>query len=168
MSHQAQIKWIVTAAISVFLADQISKAIVIATLEPGTPFRSDTFFYFVHYRNTGLIGGSFSKYPFVTYLAPILATAVLFYIARHLDPNSRWQRIGYGMLVGGALGNLLDRIRLQSVTDFLQFHFYFIPFDFPWKFYPAFNIADSAILVGVSILVFSWSVDVPGNVPSTS
>ena len=167
MSHKVQIKWITVTGVAIFVADQISKAIVIANLDPGTPFRSDTFFYFVHQRNSGLIGGSFANYPFVTYLAPLLATAILLYLSRHLDPNSRWQRIGYGMLLGGAFGNFVDRVRLHSVTDFLQFHFYFIPFDFPWKFYPAFNIADSGILVGVSILVFSWSGDLRDNVPST-
>ena len=56
------------------------------------------------------------------------------------------------------VGNLVDRFRLGWVTDFLQFHFYFIPFDFPWKRYPAFNIADSAICVGVAVLVVAWYV----------
>ena len=63
--------------------------------------------------------------------------------------------IAYGMILGGALGNFIDRIRLGAVTDFFQFHFLFIPFDFPWKYYPAFNIADSGIICGVILLFFT-------------
>ena len=59
----------------------------------------------------------------------------------------------FQLIAGGALGNIIDRIRLGSVTDFLQFNFYFIPFEFSWKRYPAFNVADSAICVGVFLLV---------------
>ncbi len=85
-----------------------------------------------------------------------MATVVLVYLFRHLDVYSIRQALAYGMVAGGAGGNLIDRIRLGHVTDFLQFYFYFIPFDFPWKRYPAFNVADSAICVGVFLLIISW------------
>lgn len=167
-TRRRQLVWLLTALFVVLVADQVTKAIVIAKLEPGTPFRDNTFFYFSHQRNTGLVGGMFSDVPAVAMLAPIFATGVLIYLFRHLDPGSRWQALGYGMVVGGAIGNLIDRVRLHSVTDFLQFHFYFIPFDFPWKFYPAFNIADSGICVGVAILMIAWSTAKPEDAPSTT
>lgn len=165
-SRKKQMKWLLGAFCAVLAADQISKAIIVAYLEPGTPFQDHTFFYFVHQRNSGLIGGMFRGFPVVPFFAHIVATGILVFLFRRLDPDSRWQSLGYGLVLGGALGNLIDRIRLHAVTDFLQVHFYFIPFDFPWKFYPAFNIADSAILTGVTILVFAWNAGKPDDVPS--
>ena len=165
-SRKRQLTWLLGVLLVVLILDQVSKAIIVANIEPGTAFRDGTFFYFVHQRNSGMIGGMLRDIPFVPYVAHFLATLILIFLFRNLDPRSRWQSSGYGMVLGGALGNLIDRVRFQSVTDFLQFHFYFIPFDFPWKFYPAFNLADSAILVGVVILVFAWNAGKPEDVPS--
>lgn len=151
----------------VLALDQISKAIIRATLDFGTPYRGDVFFYFVRHQNTGLVGGVFSGVPYIGYLAPLLAFAVLVYLYRHLNPVSRWQSLAYGLVLGGAVGNIIDRVVFGAVTDFLQFHFYFIPFDFPWKYYPAFNLADSAIVIGVALLVLTWHSGEHENAPST-
>lgn len=156
-SRRILFKRILMVLCIVLVADQVSKAIVIATIEEDQGYRGDTFFHFTHQRNDGLVGGMFSGLRKVTYIAPLAATVVLIYLFRHLDPASRFQAIAYGMIMGGAIGNFIDRLRLGSVTDFLQFHFYFIPFDFPWKYYPAFNVADSCICVGVGVLVLSWN-----------
>jgi len=105
--------------------------------------------------------------PIITYSAPVLAGLVLLYLFKHLDPASKLQSIAYGMLGGGAVGNYVDRIRFGWVTDFLQFNFYFIPIDFPWKRYPAFNFADSAICIGVAILLLSgWTQKEPAEAPN--
>ncbi len=144
----------------VLVADQVSKAIVMDTIPTDASYvpysEGPKFFRFVHQRNPGLVGGLFSEHPSLTYVAPLAACLVLVYLFWHLDRRSRLQWISYGMIAGGAVGNIVDRVRLGSVTDFLQFHFYFIPFDFPWKYYPAFNLADSAICVGVFLLMVSW------------
>jgi signal peptidase II len=167
MSRKLQIQWAATAFFVVLIADQITKAIVRHTLTPGM-FSRDVFFHFTHQRNEGLVGGMFSNFKFVTYGAPVFATLVLLYLFRHLDPRSRLQPLAFGMVFGGAIGNIIDRVMHGAVTDFLQFYFYFIPFDFPWKSYPAFNIADSAICVGVFILVLSWNASPPNeNVAGT-
>jgi signal peptidase II len=139
----------------VFFVDQLSKTIVRNTIEPNQPYRGEVFFHFTHQQNRGLIGGSFSGIPFLPYVLPIIAFCLLIYMYRMLSPNHKIQYIAFGAIIGGALGNYFDRIRIQSVTDFLQFHFLFIPFDFPWKYYPAFNIADSGIFLGVAILLFT-------------
>lgn len=162
---KVQLKWVLGAFVAVLVIDQVTKAIIIHTLEPFTPYRPDTFFYFVHQRNEGLIGGAFSGFRIVTYAAPLLATGVLLYLFRHINTGSRIQATAYGMVLGGAIGNLTDRVIHQSVTDFLQFHFYFIPFDFPWKHYPAFNVADSGIFVGVAILVLTWNITEESDAP---
>lgn len=154
--RRKHVGWLLAAFAVVLAADQATKAIVIATIDVGGPYREDTFFYFTHQRNEGLVGGAFSGMKLITYTAPVVATLVLIYLYRHLNPESRLQQTAYGMVLGGALGNFIDRLRLGSVTDFIQVHFYFIPFDFPWKFYPAFNLADSAIVIGVFILVLTW------------
>jgi signal peptidase II len=73
------------------------------------------------------------------------------------------------MIGGGAVGNnLLDRLIHGSVTDFLQFHFYFVPFEFPWKYYPAFNVADSAICTGVFLLIVTWYFFGKQDVPNAA
>ncbi|MDY0034116.1 MAG: signal peptidase II, partial [FCB group bacterium] len=88
---------------------------------------------------------------------PLFATAVLVYLFKHLNPLSKLQSVAYGCVAGGAIGNLIDRFRLGSVTDFIQVHFVFVKFDFPWKLYPAFNIADSAICIGVAaLIILTW------------
>lgn len=143
----------------VLVADQITKEYIIRTIPQGSVTfagREEQFFFLTHERNTGLVGGAFRDTPAVVYTAPIIATLVLIYLFRHLHPSSVVQAAAYGMITGGAVGNLVDRFRLGSVTDFIQVHFYFIPFDFPWKRYPAFNIADSAICIGVALLIISW------------
>jgi signal peptidase II len=139
--------------------DQVTKAVIRAAL-PANDFSylkdGVRFFRFVHQQNRGLLGGMWTGKGVLTLAAPIVASFVLLHLYRYLDRESRLQSAAYGMVGGGALGNLVDRLRLGYVTDFLQFHFYFIPFNFPWKYYPAFNIADSAICTGVFFLVITW------------
>jgi len=168
--RKKQALWIFSVLGTVFTLDQISKAIVIRNVEAHAPYRGDIFFHVTHQRNTGLIGGAFSDIPLVAYIAPLFAFLVLVYMYTQLNTHSRIQAIAYGMIMGGATGNILDRLRFGSVTDFLQFHFYFIPFDFPWKYYPAFNIADAGIILGVSLLFITLSLNsesekhVPGDI----
>jgi signal peptidase II len=150
--RKKQVTWIASVLSLVFVADQISKVLIMKHIAPHMAPRYDVFFHFTHQRNTGLIGGVFHDIPMIAYIAPVIAFAFLIYMYTQLNPASRLQTIAYGMIMGGAMGNILDRMRLQSVTDFLQFHFYFIPFDFPWKYYPAFNIADMSIIMGVILL----------------
>ena len=139
----------------------MSKAVVRATAAEERFYDADRdpqFFRISYQRNPYLVGGLFHGRPFMVFVAPIVAVFVLIYLFRHLDPKSKMQAIAYGMIGGGALGNLVDRLRLGAVTDFLQFHFYFVPFSFPWKYYPAFNLADTGICTGVFLLIVTWYV----------
>lgn len=149
---------LITLAV-IFVLDQVTKLIILETIPLGSidyTGREREFFHFTHERNEGLVGGAFRNHTWIPKVAPVFATFVLIYLYRHLNPASRLQNIAYGLVAGGAIGNLFDRIFRGSVVDFLQFHFYFIPFDFPWKRYPAFNVADSAICIGVFLLIVSW------------
>jgi signal peptidase II len=155
----------------VFVADQATKLAVVKYIEVGTfthQGEGPAFFTFTHQRNEGLVNGAFRDKPIVAMTAPLLAVCVLIYLYRHLVATSWVQNIAYGMVAGGALGNIVDRFLRGSVVDFLQFHFHFIPFDFPWKFYPAFNIADSGICVGVVLLIFTWRHPEEGQTPDAA
>ena len=160
-TRKRQLILILVALGCVLCLDQITKYFVLRELEAYSVSRRDhldDFFWITHERNPGLVGGMFRDVPVIAYSAPVIATFILFYLYRHIEPHSRLQSVAYGMVAGGAVGNLVDRCRFGEVIDFLQFHFYFIPFNFPWKYYPAFNFADSAICTGVFLLIVSWYV----------
>ncbi len=80
-------------------------------------------------------------------IMPIIATFLIALYVRQLPDEARAQRIGFALVVSGALGNLLDRFLYGSVVDFLLIHW-----NTSW-YYPAFNVADIAITVGVGILL---------------
>ncbi|MBN2311078.1 MAG: signal peptidase II [Candidatus Hydrogenedentes bacterium] len=157
--HRKQLVWVLSVFFVVLAADQVTKALLCHYIPYGSvPFNGHErdFFWLAHERNPGLVGGMFRDVRIVAAVAPVVATAVLIYLFRHLDPRSTLQSIAYGMVAGGAIGNLVDRIFRHEVVDFLQFYFWFIPFNFPWKLYPAFNIADTNICVGVFLLLVTW------------
>lgn len=158
--RKKQILFILTVLACVVLIDQITKAIVVAKIPVDNGYTlagEPKFFQFTHQRNPALVGGMFHDKPIMVVIAPIVACGVLLYLYRFLAVDSWLQSLAYGMIAGGAIGNnLIDRVRYGSVTDFLQFYFYFIPFDFPWKYYPAFNVADICICTGVFLLVVTW------------
>ena len=166
-ARKEQLAWVASLLLGVLTLDQAAKAIVRVGLALGTVARDGVFFQFVHYRNEGLVGGTFSSFRVVAFIAPPIALAILVYLFRHLEPRSKWQAAAYGSIVGGALGNIADRLLFGGVTDFLQFHFYFIPINFPWKFFPAFNVADAAIDIGVVVLIVTWNLGVRKNVSDT-
>lgn len=172
--RKKQLVWVAVVILVVVALDQATKI----AIDRGLP-RGDTllgggprdFFYLTHQRNPGLVGGMFRDAPLVVLVAPVAAMAVLVYLYRHLDVDSRLQTVAYGMVAGGAVGNQIDRFARGEVVDFLQFHFWFVPFDFPWKLYPAFNVADSCICVGVVLLVAGWHWSQPreeADVPDAS
>jgi signal peptidase II len=160
-------RWLLGAAVTIFAADQITKAIVRATLEPHMRPRFDTFFHFTHQLNRGIVGGAFSGYPWVAWIAPVIALAVFVYLYRQVRPETWWQQLAFGMVLGGAIGNIADRVMHGGVTDFLQFHLMFLPEGFPWRYYPAFNIADSGIVVGMILLILTWRDNEQTHVAST-
>lgn len=158
-SRRRQIVIILSLLALMLCLDQLTKAIVRATFQANDfswLSEPNKFFRFAHQQNRGLVGGMWTGKGVLTLSAPVAASVVLLYLYRYLNPGSKFQSVAYGMVWGGALGNMVDRFRLGYVTDFLQFHFYFIPFDFPWKRYPAFNVADSAICIGVFLLILTW------------
>jgi signal peptidase II len=140
----------------VFLFDQVTKFWIANRLTLGTyqPGESITiipdFFYLIHIGNRGAAWGIMEGQGLLLALLALVALLALFFCRKSLQLyRPRYQSI-FGLITGGILGNLLDRLLHGHVIDFLDFHF---PFEIPYLLeggrYPAFNIADSGIVVGV-------------------
>jgi signal peptidase II len=155
--------WWLSAALIV--GDQIAKAVVRATLPLFTsvnviPGLVD----FVHVRNTGVAFGLLndSDVPFkagITTLLAALALAGVGFYARHIRSDERLARVGLSLILGGALGNLVDRLRQGFVIDFVDVYWKGVHF---W----AFNLADAAITIG-AVLVFIDLLVVSRHAPHT-
>jgi signal peptidase II len=146
-------------AVVTLALDQLSKFWIVHTLPLGSygPGRwipvIDGFFHLVHVGNTGAAWSLFSGGSL--WLAG-LAALTLFAIFRWRDAlglRQRGMQLSFGLLCGGIVGNLIDRLAYQHVVDFLDFHF-------GSYIYPTFNLADSGIVCGV-ILYFFLSLKKP-------
>ena len=140
--------WLAIAAL-IALADQVSKGMVSASLRFGEAREITGFFNLVLAHNRGAAfsflsdAGGWQRMLFIG--IAVLATAVIVaMLARHA--GERLFSAGLALILGGALGNLWDRIALGYVVDFLDFH------AFGWHFW-AFNLADSSITVGAGLLI---------------
>ncbi len=136
-------------AILVTVADQYTKAWVrgsmaLAESHPIIP----GLFNLTYLRNTGAAWGMFSGHNLALTVLSLVMLVLMVVFRRSFLNNSRAHSLALGLLCGGILGNVLDRIRHDWVTDFLDFHV-------AGHHWPAFNIADSAICVGVGIYVLT-------------
>jgi signal peptidase II len=129
------------AAVTV-AADQAVKALVRSTIDRGEEVELFLGIELVNVRNRGIAFGMFSSGGVLLVLFAVAALlALLVFFARHRDRPLVW--LPTGLLIGGAAGNLIDRVREGAVTDW---------FDLPW--WPAFNVADVAITFGVLTLLY--------------
>jgi signal peptidase II len=138
-------------ALAIFVVDQVTKLVVLRTLDfHGERIVIDGFFRFVHWGNTGAAWSMFRGNNAVLALTALAALIILFLSRHHFDLHTPGGQIALGLIFGGILGNLLDRIRVGHVIDFLRF--YLIRRNGEEVGFPAFNIADSAICIGVGLL----------------
>jgi signal peptidase II len=143
-------------ALVVFILDQASKQLVLRFLGP-TDERVviDGFFKFVHWGNTGAAWSLFHDRNELLAIVSTLALLGLFLWRRHFCFDLGLGQLSLGLIVGGICGNLLDRLRYHEVIDFLRFYLY--RHSGEQIGFPAFNLADSAICVGVGLLILvSW------------
>ena len=131
------------AVSSAFSLDQISKAVIRNELLPGQSVPAQGFFRLTLTSNTGSAFGFFPDQTMLLIIASLVAIGVLVLVYRSHEVPSPILRLSLGMQLGGALGNLVDRVRMGKVTDFIDVG--------PW---PIFNLADSSIVVGILLLVF--------------
>jgi signal peptidase II len=129
-------------AVAVIVADQLSKHAVRQTIAPGEERRVLPGVEFVDARNHGVAFGFLpGDHLAVTIVVGLALCALLAYFALHAARPWIW--LPTGMLLGGALGNIVDRLREGSVTDFIK-----LPLG-----WPPFNLADTSITLGVLILI---------------
>lgn len=145
--------------VSVFLTDRVSKGWVMEHMFLGESIPVLPFFYITHIHNTGIaFGVGQDQNKFFTYMGLALLVALL--ILRHhwqrQYGGNTWLKAGLALVIGGAVGNLYDRIVYGSVIDFLDF---FVG-DYHW---PAFNVADSAICVGAVLLIVTQWKEKPSD-----
>ena len=134
------------------LLDQISKLLVVRFLDPEAPFVIwEGVFRFSYVENEGAAFGMFSDQRWIFMVISTLAIlGMLFYLWRY-PPDSRFACVALSMIIGGGIGNMIDRVRLEYVIDFIDF--YLFPEIWPWVF----NVADSFVCVGGGML-FLWCV----------
>jgi signal peptidase II len=129
----------------VVVVDQVTKALVRGGIDVGDEDPILPAVSLVHVRNTGVAFGAFAGGGLIVVaLVTVALGALLFYFVTHVDKRLIW--LPTGMLLGGSVGNIIDRVRDGAVTDFVK-----LP---AW---PAFNVADMAITFGVLVLL--WVIE---------
>lgn len=147
--------WAVPAAVAVVtvVLDQLTKLWVVRTLGPETmtnfiPILGDTV-RIAYSHNTGVAFSLFQGHPELLTISALLIVAGAIYFYSTQLPNQRGLvQVIMGLILGGAFGNIIDRMRLGYVVDFIQV-----------GWFPIFNIADSAISVGAALLMLQFLLD---------
>jgi len=138
---------LIQLAVIVFVVDQFSKFLVRDQLLYRQSFPVDGFFRFTHTHNTGSAFGIFQDQNAPLIWVSFLGVAILIMIYRSQRTPSTLLRLSLGLQMGGAVGNLLDRLRLGHVTDFVDVG--------TW---PVFNVADASIITGLVILAYIFLI----------
>ncbi|HET6367818.1 MAG TPA: signal peptidase II [Pseudomonadales bacterium] len=153
---------IVALAALIFVADHVTKYFALLHLRLGVPVPVvDGLFSLTLVMNPGLAFGMLGGIPeSLRWMVGVLSLGALILLAvlaaRVLPTGGPWARVALGLIFGGAAGNLVDRVRFGAVVDFLDFYWR----DYHW---PAFNVADSAISVGVTLLALRMLVEAPAK-----
>jgi 23S rRNA pseudouridine1911/1915/1917 synthase len=146
--HRTKQPWVhdiylVAVLVTVFILDQITKELVRNRIAFGGSIPSDGYFRLTHTFNTGSAFGFFTDQTAFLTIASFAGIAVLIIFYRHQTLPGMWLRTSLGLQLGGAAGNLADRITLGGVTDFIDIG--------RW---PVFNLADASIVLGISSLAW--------------
>ncbi len=147
--------WLGLAAL-VLLADQLSKTLVVSQFAPGDSVTVNAVFNLVRVHNSGaafsfLAGASGWQRWFFVGLGAAASVFIVWMLRRHA--GQRLFAFAISLILGGAVGNVVDRLLHGHVVDFIQFHWSGLAPLFPGGYFPAFNIADSAISLGAACLV---------------
>lgn len=147
---------IAAIALMIVFFDQLTKQLVLRLLGfeeervviPG-------FFKLVHWGNTGAAWSMFRDNNGLLAVVALVALLVLFFTRHHFDSRTLTGQVAFGLIFGGIIGNLIDRVAVGHVIDFL--YFYMVRRGGTDLGFPAFNIADSAICTGVALVfLITW------------
>lgn len=137
-----------TVAAMVIALDQVTKAIVRVNIDYGEQWMPLTwlapYFRFVNWNNTGAAFGLFQSGGMIFAILAVLISIFIVIYYPQIPKSEKLMRFAIAMQLGGALGNLIDRIRFGPVTDFISV-----------GTFPVFNLADSSITVGVGLLILA-------------
>ncbi|MDD5094658.1 MAG: signal peptidase II [Dehalococcoidia bacterium] len=138
-----------STAAAVLISDQITKSLIRAHMTLGQSIPADGKFRLTFSTNEGAVFGLGLDTTFLTIVACVVAVMMVWLYFHHLSRRGWPFRLGMGLVLGGAIGNLVDRFRFGAVTDFLDVRL--------WGGYhwPSFNIADASLSTGVVILAFA-------------
>jgi signal peptidase II len=147
--------WLGLAAV-VILLDQFTKVLIVGNFSYGDSVTVTGFFNLVRVHNTGaafsfLAGAAGWQRWFFVALGVVASAVIVWMLKKH--PGQRLFCFAVAMILGGAIGNVIDRLWHGYVVDFLQFHWAFLSPMFPGGYFPSFNLADAAISLGAICLV---------------
>ncbi len=134
-------------ALIVLALDQVSKFLIRANMSPGQSIPEDGLFRITYVTNIGGVFGILSNQAFLIILTTAVGIAAILLYSRYPIFKRMLVKISLGLLLGGALGNLIDRLSFGWVVDFIDIGFG----QYRW---PTFNLADSAIVLGVILLFY--------------
>lgn len=134
---------LLSASLSVLLVDQLTKLWIRSFLALSESFPSDWPVRFTYVQNTGIAFGIKANQLFLIFVTMAVVVSLLFVSIRYHMFQPRAVRIGLALMLGGAVGNLIDRVGSGYVTDFIDL-----------QVWPVFNVADSAVVIGVGLLSY--------------
>lgn len=138
------------AAAIIIIIDQSTKWLIVKNMEIGESIPViESFFYITSHRNAGAAWGILQNQMLFFYIITVIVIVFLIYYIQKHAKESKWLGLSLGLVLGGAIGNFIDRLVRKEVVDF--FDVYIGSYN-----YPIFNIADSALVAGV-ILLFIYT-----------
>jgi signal peptidase II len=133
-------------ALAVILIDQVTKWIIVKEMYYGQSITViENFLYITSHRNRGAAWGILQGQMWFFYLITVVVVVGLIIYIQKLKKQDKWFGIALALMLGGAIGNFIDRVVRKEVVDFVNT--YIFTYDFP-----IFNVADSALVVGVIIM----------------
>ncbi|WP_027963121.1 signal peptidase II [Halalkalibacillus halophilus] len=134
-------------AFIIILLDQLTKWMVVEWMELRERIEIvPNFFHLTSHRNSGAAWGMLEDQMLLFYVVTVIVVGVIVYLMQSYKEGFHLLKLGLAFILGGAIGNFIDRVRIQEVVDF--FDFQIINYNFP-----IFNIADMALTVGVIIVI---------------
>lgn len=130
-----------------FLADRISKAIVDKNIPENYSVRIAPYFFLTHIKNPGICFGMLSRtncYPLLIISSILALVLIILFVEKKTGNFPLFSSVSLGLIEGGILGNLIDRLRFHAVTDFIDL-----------RIWPVFNLADCCIVCGVGFYILN-------------
>ncbi|WP_281244664.1 signal peptidase II [Salibacterium qingdaonense] len=140
-------------ALFTIAVDQLMKWLIVQYMDVAESIEViQGFFYLTSHRNSGAAFGMLQGQMWLFYIVTVIVAVFIIYYLHRYGMQSKWYGIPLALILGGALGNFIDRVLFGEVVDF--FNVYIFSYN-----YPIFNIADSALVTGVFMLIVKMAAD---------